>query len=139
GLSAFFTIEQGLAPDVSAVGGNRQAFVGLSGNFGRVWLGRDFNPSRQLVNGLDPYGATGIGNNQQLFQQQTRFDNAIMYRTPSFGGFNVTLAYSQNIDGDEEMEFAGDDNNTQGWSITPIYKNGPITLGAGYEKYADFG
>src|SRR5690606_6939203 len=67
GLKAFFTIEQGLDSDVSAAGGNRQVFVGLEGGFGRVWMGRDFNPSRSLVSGLDPFGATGIGSGQQLF------------------------------------------------------------------------
>src|SRR5690606_9917725 len=99
GLKAFFTIEQSLSNDTTSVGGNRQAFVGLEGGFGRVWMGRDFNPSRSLVSGLDPFGATGIGNGQQLFQQTTRYDNAIMYRSPNFGGLTVAAAYTNNVAG----------------------------------------
>ena len=139
GLKAFFTIESQLSPDTSSqTTSDRQAFLGLEGGFGRVWLGRDFNPSRALISGLDPFGATGIGSGQQLFQQTTRYDNAIMYRTPSFGGLTVTLAYTQNISGDEGAQLKGAaDPNSKGWSITPIYKNGPLTVGFGYEKYSD--
>lgn len=139
GLKAFFTIESQLNPDRSSqTTSDRQAFLGLEGGFGRVWLGRDFNPSRALISGLDPFGATGIGSGQQLFQQTTRYDNAIMYRTPSFGGLTVAVAYSNNISGDEEAELKGaGDANTKGWSVTPVYKNGPLTVGFGYEKYSD--
>lgn len=140
GLKAFFTIESQLDPDTkSQTTKDRQAFLGLEGGFGRVWLGRDFNPSRAFIGSLDPFGLTGIGNAQQLFEQQTRYDNAVMYRTPSFGGLTVTLAYTQNVSGDEVAEVKDPlaDRNSKGWSITPIYKNGPLTVGFGYEKYSD--
>src|SRR5690554_6734611 len=139
GLKAFFTIESQLNPDYkSQTTSDRQAFLGLEGGFGRVWLGRDFNPSRAFIGSLDPFGLTGIGNAQQLFEQQTRYDNAVMYRTPSFGGLTVTLAYTQNVSGDENTHMKGtSDPNSKGWSITPIYKNGPLTVGFGYEKYSD--
>lgn len=139
GLKAFFTIESQLNPDTSSqTTSSRQAFVGLEGGFGRVWLGRDFNPSRSLVSGLDPFGATGIGSGQALFAQQTRYDNGVYYRTPNFSGLTVTLAYTNNVAGDEvnEIKGAGNGRNSKGYSITPMYKNGPMTVGFGYEKYS---
>lgn len=139
GLKAFFTIESQLNPDYdSRTTSARQSFLGLEGGFGRVWLGRDFNPSRNLVAGLDPFGATGIGSGQNLFAQTSRYDNAVMYRTPNFGGLTVALAYTNNVAGDEvdELRGAGQDRNSKGYSITPIYKNGPLTAGVGYEKYS---
>lgn len=138
GLKAFFTIESQLNPDTSSqTTSSRQAFLGLEGGFGRVWLGRDFNPSRAFISGLDPFGATGIGSGQALFAQQTRYDNGVYYRTPNFGGLTVSLAYTRDTTGDEENRFRSEDRtDVRGWSVTPVYKNGPLTLGAGYEKYS---
>lgn len=139
GMKAFFQIEQGLDADRNAAGGNRQIFVGMEGNFGRVWLGRDFNPSRAMVTGLDPFGSTGIGNNQQIFQQQTRLDNAIFYRTPNFSGLTVTAAYTTNTNGNGNEDIGiisgAQDTRVTGWVINPVYKNGPLTAGFGYESY----
>lgn len=136
GMSAFFTIEQGVNVDETSGLGGRQTFVGLTGNFGRVWLGRDFNPVRQLTNNIDPFGATGIGNNQSLFEQQTRYANAVFYRTPNFNGLTVDLAYSTRVQNGPEQDRISGEARTDGraWAIAPRYTNGPLMVGAGYER-----
>lgn len=137
GLKAFFTIEQSLSPDTTAVGGNRQAFLGLEGGFGRFWMGRDFNQSRAFVTGLDPFGSTGIGNNQNIMLQDARYDNAVFYRSPSFSGLTVGVSATNRTSGDEVSILKGaSDTNRRGISIAPVYKNGPLTVGGGYEKYS---
>lgn len=135
GLSAFFKIEQGLNADRSAVPTNRQTFVGLKGGFGSVRLGRDYTPSRMLISRLDPFLAVGAGNVQNLYRVQTRYDNAIMYLTPSFGGFTVEAAFSNSVSGDERAFASGTANtDTRGFVIVPTYKNGPLMVGLSYER-----
>lgn len=133
GLKAFFKIEQGLNADRDATPTNRQIYVGLQGGFGAVRLGRDFNPARQLITGLDPFGAVGVGSVQNVYSLTTRYDNAIMYKSPNFGGFMLEAAYSNDISGNE----INNDNKDKGWSIVPKYKNGPLSIGAAYERQKD--
>jgi predicted porin len=140
GLKAFFTVEQALTPDTTSAPGNRQAFVGLEGDFGRFWMGRDFNPSRAFTTGLDPFTGTGIGSNQNVNFQDTRFDNGVFYRTPSFSGLTVTIAATNRTSGNEQSRFSGvSDPNRRGITVTPMYRNGPIMVAGGYEKYSRAG
>ena len=135
GLKAFFQIEQGLNADTSSIGTSRQIFVGLQGDFGKVRLGRDFNPSRALVTGLDPFGASGAGNVQNIYQLQTRIDNAIIYTSPNMGGFTVDVSFSNDLAGNEAAYEKGNDNpNSRLWNVVGKYKNGPLMVGASYER-----
>jgi len=127
GLKVFFQIEQGLFPDVSSQPYNRQAFVGVQGDFGKIRLGRDFNPVRELVASLDPFGAAGVGSVQNILSLQTRLDNAILYTSPNLGGFTVEASFTNqagnDADGDDELAYAkGTDNpNTR---LSPISLDG---------------
>ena len=134
GLSAFFNIEQGINADRdSTPSGNRQAFVGLRGNFGQVSLGRQWAPARQFVSAIDPFSNDHIGKMDNFYVTQQRLDNSIIYTTPDFAGFKVGLAYSQNAIGDEAHTLRGDSrDNNRYWGITPTYSNGPLLVGASY-------
>lgn len=135
GLKAFFQIEQGLNADRASTPTNRQIFVGLQGDFGKVRLGRDFNPSRSLVTGLDPFGASGVGNVQNIYQLQTRVGNAIIYTSPNMGGFTAEVTFTNNVDGNESAYEKGDDNpNDRLWNVVGKYSNGPLMVGASYER-----
>jgi predicted porin len=99
GLKAVFTLESGFAPGTGALGQagrsfGRQAFVGLSGPWGTVALGRQYTmtfwslldadvigPMVFAIGSLDPY----IPN--------ARVDNAISYRG-TFSGLTVGATYS---------------------------------------------
>ena len=102
GLKANFNFEQGFSMDKGAADAagqmfNRYAWVGLSGNFGEVKLGKtgtaydDVNGAANAVfdSGLSPanyvFASTGYTWTPA---------NSIMYVTPTFGGFNGEISYA---------------------------------------------
>jgi len=80
--------------------GNGEIRVGLSGNFGAVNLGAvNYNSLNTYLTG-QPFG-TAIGSgfraifiNDAQAVSSVRAENALMYVTPSFNGFNASLYYS---------------------------------------------
>lgn len=102
-LSAVFTLESGFNPGTgtSQQGGRffgRQAFVGLSGDWGQVAFGRQYNMLMRASLGADFMGpnAYGLGS-LDSYIPNTRMDNAITYMG-NFSGFKVGLAYSRGRD-----------------------------------------
>jgi predicted porin len=157
GLKALFTIEQGLAIDTSSdnkdnagksrsLNYTRQAFAGLSGGFGTLIGGRIYTPHYNLwSNTIDPFGAGTVGryNNViggNLAGDVVRVDNAVAYVSPSFGGFTVTGAYSNKLEGQESVNTTtgttnGDD--TKVYALLGKYVAGGLDLGLNYH-YAAF-
>jgi len=109
GMKANFMLESGIS---TANGGfanstgalfGRMAFVGLSGGFGSVNLGLQFDPAFVATLETDPNGATeyaaGVSqwlntatSNAQGTSVAGIFDqNAVSYSTPSMGGFGATV------------------------------------------------
>ena len=80
--------------------GNGEIRAGLSGNFGAVNLGAvNYNTLGTYLTG-QPFG-TAIGSGFRTFYvndaqgtSQVRSDNAAMYVSPSFSGFNASLYYA---------------------------------------------
>ena len=151
GLKAVFLVEQGLGLDsnsnnegkdgVSNTGNKsinftRQAYVGLSGNFGTLVGGRLYTPHFSLWSGsIDPFGAGTVGNYQNylggaLAGDVVRVDNAVAYISPSFGGFSVTAAYSNNLAGQESTIQNGDD--TPVYAVLGKFVAGGLDLGLNY-------
>lgn len=111
GLSAIFVLESGFAPSTGALnqGGRlfgRQAYVGLSGRWGTLSLGRQYSqiywalpgdtmgPNVYAAGDLDPYLA------------QPRLDNAVAYSFTS-SGLTVGATYSLGRDGVDPAEAGG--------------------------------
>jgi predicted porin len=160
GTKALFVLESGWAADTGEQlqGGRlfgRQAFVGLSGGFGQVVAGRMYSPRyRFLSSSLDPFAAGTVGRYRNVFGagkkvggenlfDPTRIDNAVAWTTPSFGGFNLTTAYSTNILGPEgslrESQAKGkggdaNDGDARLISFLPRYKNGPWDVGLSFHR-----
>jgi predicted porin len=133
GLSAIFTLENGFNADTGALGQGgrlfgRQAFVGLSGNFGALKLGRQNNPIRPVVEAVDPFGIGLAGNATNVFNVYgDRADNTINYSTPNWGGFSGQLAYSLG-------EVAGSTSTGRQIGANAGYANGPITAAIAYHN-----
>ncbi|MBA5687650.1 porin [Rugamonas apoptosis] len=127
GLAANFVVENGYGIDTGAAGQGgllfgRQAWVGLSGQFGAVALGRQYSPWYKTVRDVaDPFsdGLAGAGTN--MLAANTRVDNMVSYASPKLAGFSAELAYGAG-------EVAGDAsaNRTMGASAT--YSQGPLTV-----------
>jgi len=156
GLKALFVLEQGFMLDTGEQqsGGNnnfnRQAFAGLTGNFGTLVGGRMYTPHYNFVSGLDPFAAGTVGRYNNVYSpagavagtglsngslmDPVRVDNAIAYVSPSFSGFTVTGAYSNNYAG-QESDSSNGANNTV-YAILGQYAAGALTLGANYHYIA---
>ncbi|BDB69669.1 porin [Comamonas thiooxydans] len=99
GLKAIFTLESGFGTDSGTLnqGGRffgRQAFVGLSGDWGSVTLGRQYSMLfwSQLdadILGPNAYGAGSLDS----YLPNARVDNSIAYRG-TFNGLTVGATYS---------------------------------------------
>lgn len=146
GLKAVFQFEGGVGHDSG--GGysfNRDSFVGLAGGFGTVAAGTLTGPTRALGAAMEPFaGSTGITANIGLIGKMggdtgtataislfdTRWNNAIAYTSPSFGGLTATAAYVAN---ENKTRDGADDTaaelDTSGYDIGLRYAVGPIMAG----------
>ncbi len=143
GISAIFTLETGFNIDDGSLGQGisasastpaltrlfgRQAFVGLSSNFGAVKLGRQYAPIRVAVESVDPFGLGGAGNAANVFNVHgERTDNTLNYTSANFAGFSGQVAYSFG-------EIAGNNSAGRHIGVSGGYANGPINVVAAYHK-----
>lgn len=137
GLKANFKLENQFNGDTGAskVAGSafsREAWVGLSGGFGTVRLGKVSSAYN------DPEGAAApaLGSNalsplfvvfQSDAQENARPKNTIYYATPSFSGVTGSVSYSLN----EKTTAATSDGEVI--SLGLQYEAGPLYIGAGYQ------
>lgn len=144
GLKAVFQFEAGVGVDTGAHDASffqRTAQVGLQGGFGTIKLGRGYTPAFRTYGTWDAmsYGLFGnlLSATAGAGQAQTRFSNAIMYDSPSFGGLQVLAAYTNAHSSDERGVAdvsANDRDITQGFDIALQYKGGPLNAGAFYQQ-----
>jgi predicted porin len=94
----------------------------------------------RFVGGLDGAHTTVTGVDVASFNSgvvstvldPVRVDNAVAYVSPSWSGFNVTAAYSNNAIG-QEAEGNGKSQNRV-FAILPRYTNGPIDVALNYHQ-----
>lgn len=145
GLKANFQLEMGVNADTgaSSQGGvlfGRQAFVGLSGNFGSVNFGRQYAPIFIATDSVDPFdagiisGTAGVGTSSTgilgLFGTPFRTNNTVNYTTTNLGGFSGSAAYSFG-------EVAGDNSASRQIGLSGTYANGPALATVAYHKAND--
>jgi len=136
GLKANFQIETSVAMDSPRASslGDRQAWVGLSGGFGAIELGRSWTPyddTRAMAN--DTFNANVAASFGNWLGYIDRGTNGIRYNTPSFNGFSASALVG-----------LGEDKNTGGTnkassltSISVNYANGPIVAGLAHQIEKD--
>ncbi|HZI83756.1 MAG TPA: porin [Casimicrobiaceae bacterium] len=164
GLNAIFQIESSINGDTNAGNlGGRETFVGLQGSWGKFTMGRFLMPQDDLhpIFGNAPTLTTSILSTADLWAQGTltkgqggfdaRTGNSLRYDSPNMSGFTAALQYSTrdssgNADGADapgglNQTGAGDNgSHTQelrhAWVLggNVIYANGPLSLGASFEK-----
>jgi predicted porin len=147
GLKAIFEMEWAAkGSDAGALGGERHAWVGLSGNFGTVRAGL-------IPNVSDDWGgatsSNGIAETYPVNNLRGKFgvvaggawNNAVSYYTPNFSGLDFGAVYSfgeqvstRNPDGTVNKKDGADAGML---SLGARYANGPLTLIAVYEAAAD--
>ena len=158
GLNAVFTFEQGYNIDDGTGLGNesRQSFVGLSGGFGAVTLGRQYAPGYDFQ--YDAFASSPILSTQSILSNYgdiatidagggSRWNNSVAYNG-SFSGLKVRAIYAMGanentydevtIDGDtfalgKNMDPSDDDR----FGLGVEYANGPLKVGAVYHYLND--
>ena len=157
GLKANFVMEANVNLDVGSTGGgygnpnfgnasgnlfSRAAWVGASGGFGEVRLGRQVLGSFGVhANGLAAGAASGLyESGANIAQGGVRFSNAIQYRSPDFGGISGTISLSAPETASTITTVAGlvpdtkSTNAKTGLDLSIAYANGPIYVGFGYNR-----
>ncbi len=143
GLKANFVLEQGFNIDdgtaSSARQFHRQAFVGLSGGFGSLNVGRQYDVTDNMYGLYDPFGYSGYSPMGYAFNVGCgtggsgdcvgRQDNTVMYTTPSMGGFSVAAMWAPGEDKVPGVNSAG-----RVYGVMANYANGPIAAGLGWQS-----
>ncbi|MCY7369939.1 MAG: porin [Polaromonas sp.] len=152
GLKAVFGLEGGINPDVggsftaiSNQGGalfGRQAFVGASGGFGTVSLGRQYTAYDSLRGSTNMiydnnFATTATVWGAGLQDYQNRASSSISYASPSFAGFSGGFVYGLG----EQASFTGTPapsgkENTA--SVRIQYANGPLLVGFAHQQEEQF-
>ncbi|SAK42097.1 porin [Caballeronia glebae] len=133
GLKAIFTLESGFdlnnGRESNGMFG-RQAFVGLSSQYGTVTLGRQYDG---VVDYLAPLSAAGtwggtyfghFAGNDNL-NSDFSIANAVKYRSADYAGFSFSGMYGFSNQ-------AGGFSNNRAYSFGAGYANGPLKVGAAY-------
>ncbi|MFM0212194.1 porin [Paraburkholderia sediminicola] len=139
GIKAIFRLETAFSSGTGALKTpgtlfSQQAFVGLTGDFGRLTFGRQLNANTDFGILIDPSGGNGqslaiepgvvFGTN--YFTLDSRFNNTIKYLA-QVGGFRFGVSYSPG-------GVAGDTRAGTNFSGAAMYQWGPALGGASYQK-----
>ncbi len=121
----------------------REATVGLgSADWGEVRLGRQYNVAARYFTGMfgSSFGGgfnqlntgAGLGFSSAYF---VRYDNLVVYETPSMGGFKGAVGYAFNAD-DRRLAQSGfaTADNTRAITAGLRYDNGPVMGFATYDQ-----
>lgn len=132
GLKANFLLEHRLGSDDGTVTGDfwsGDSWVGLSGNFGEIRLGRQtsaaYYATADYVSLHNHDTGTSADALYSLGFQSWATDNKFSYITPSFGGAVGEVQYGFGEGGEQSLDLAVN------------YAVGPLQLGAGYTKVAE--
>jgi predicted porin len=110
----------------------RQAYVGLTGDFGTVLAGRQYTAIFGAEATLDPFGSgyTGQAFNLSPLDKTYglyRADQALAYVTPNLSGFTGTAAYVFSAGGTvAQATNPGTSNVPRAFDLKGEYANGPI-------------
>ena len=135
GMKASFLYEMGINAQTSATAPlNRQAYVGLSGGFGALRIGKQYSSSFNNLVSADPGGATGapgalylavnVSNNGS--ESPLRQDSAIQYDLPTIAsGLKITL--TKVVAGHDTADGGSKVGDSQGYAFN--YASGPFNVG----------
>ncbi|EEA00506.1 porin Gram-negative type [Burkholderia sp. H160] len=135
GLKALFVLENGFNVNNGTLGQGglmfgRQAYVGLSSQFGTVTMGRQYDSVVDYVGPFeagDQWGGYLAAHPGDIdnFNNAYRTNNTVKFTSTNYNGLTFGGTYS----------FGGQAGNftaNQIWSLGAGYANGPLQLGVGY-------
>jgi len=140
GLKANFQLEQGFNVDDGTASAaarqfHRQAWVGLSGGFGSVTVGRQYDMTDNMYATYDAAGYSGYSAMGYAFNAGSsgdfigRQDNAVIYSTPTMGGFGASAMWAPGENGVPGGASAG-----KAVGFLANYSNGPLGVGGSWQS-----
>lgn len=132
GLKLNFNLEQAFAIDTGAqaVAGqqfSRQAWVGVSGGFGEIRVGKPWSAYDDVSGAINAMFDSGFSVENNFFAS-TGYNanpaNTVRYSTPTFGGFVAAISHS--LDEVRNLDLTVT-------SVSASYSGGPLMVGAGYQ------
>jgi len=125
--------------DVGSSVGCGNTFAGLTGGFGGVYLGKNDTPFKTIGRKVDLFNNT-LGDSRNLISSgiangtgnawDLRPSSMIWYASPSMSGFQIVAGYVTNAEaGANTMA------KTSATSVGATYANGPVFVGAAWEKH----
>jgi len=145
GVTALFQLEAGISIDdgkstLSDAQGHslfrRKSFVGLSGSYGTVVMGRIDGGRYSVAGKYDPFANGTVANMASVQVHGTRADNAVAYISPAWNGLSFLAAYTTSLVGQENPGNKGDGRL---WALIPSYAKGPLNLTLDFEQLAPKG
>jgi predicted porin len=142
GLSVIYQYEMGYDVDgdnsiSTPIESARNAYLGLSGGFGRVLVGRHDTPAQMAfyAAGNDHLDGSVIDLNDVGFTENT-FNNTIAYVSPEMSGVQLAVAA---IPGEQNGTTTATNENTlmDSYSVGLMYDRYGLKAGIGYEQVAD--
>ncbi len=122
GLKAIYQFEWQVHPNSAAENiTGRLGYVGLSGDFGTVALGRQWSPYYNVAGYNDLFNNVYYDDYMGVF----RLGHVLSYTTPDMGGFQLQAALI--ADG-----LGGNDEHLDGYNISALYDNNGIFAGLSY-------
>jgi predicted porin len=139
GLKAIYQVESGIfnADDGTSGFGNqlRNTFVGFSGGWGTVKLGRHDTAYKDLGRKLDNFNEQ-VGDMRNFIGNAGTYDkrisNMIRYESPNFSGFNAVVQNTSNNGSESVVPATGRDT-----SLGVNYSAGPLFVGAAWNEVAN--
>ncbi|MFY3963578.1 porin [Achromobacter ruhlandii] len=143
GLRAMFTVESGFDSGNGQSQQNRlfnrQATIGLANDsWGSLEFGRQTTVGGTFLAEIDPFYTSYTQSNLGLgfsAANTMRWDNMVMYRSPSMSGFQFAAGYSFNVDdtNSDETRFRTADNS-RGITAGLRYVEGPVNVTLTYDQ-----
>lgn len=142
GLKAIFQYEFGANTSEGGAYGdainNRLGYVGLTGGFGTVAIGRQWTPyygsvDKTDIMNLNPSAGALDGDSVDAnanghYLGLTRTGGALAYVTPDFNGFSGKLALVMN----DDRIGGGTSDGVDAYNVSLDYNNGPLSVGFSY-------
>jgi len=139
GLKANFDLQAGISLDTgagtstSATAFSRQSWVGFSGGFGAVRLGRTTTPYDDVSGAADAVFDSALAPANSVFlstKYSGRQNNMFYYQAPTFGGISGAFSYSL-----DEKSAANDETT----SMNLTYAGGPLGLHLAFQNQQNSG
>ena len=130
GLKAVWKFESEILVDNSSgLGGGRDAYLGLAGNFGTVLAAGKINtPYKNSTGKMDFFGDTLVDYNNTVRIEDNRASNVLAYISPKFSGLQFAGAM---IAGENVV--AGENGLADAYSVAVTYNNAGISGAIAYE------